>query len=37
MLRCKARKTEGMRRTVLYAAVTEVAAQRSKWAFFNNL
>jgi hypothetical protein len=30
---CKARKYEGMRRTYLYAAMTEDAAQRSRWTF----
>jgi hypothetical protein len=32
--RCKARKYEGMRRTYLYAAMTEDAAQRSRWTFY---
>ncbi len=31
--RCKARKYEGMRRTYWYAAMTEDAAQRSRWTF----
>jgi general secretion pathway protein H len=31
--RCKARKYEGMRRTCVYAAMTEDAAQRSRWTF----
>jgi len=29
----KTRKFEGMRRTCLYAAMTENAAQRSRWTF----
>jgi hypothetical protein len=33
-LRCKARKYEGMRRTCVYAAMTEDAAQRSRWTFY---
>jgi hypothetical protein len=32
--RCKARKYEGMRLTYLYAAMTEDAAQRSRWTFY---
>ena len=32
--RCKARKYEGMRRTYWYAAMTEDAAQRSIWTFY---
>ena len=32
--RCKARKYEGMRRTYVYAAMTEDAAQRSRWTFY---
>jgi hypothetical protein len=32
--RCKARKYEGMRRTYQYAAMTEDAAQRSRWSFY---
>ena len=32
--RCKARKSEGMRRTYLYAAMTEDAPQRRRWAFY---
>ena len=31
--RCKARKSEGMRRTYKYAAMTEDAAERRRWAF----
>jgi len=30
----KTRKYEGMRRTYLYAAMTEDAAQRSRWTFY---
>ena len=32
--RCKACKYEGMRRTYVYAAMTEDAAQRSRWTFY---
>ena len=32
--RSKARKYEGMRRTYWYAAMTEDAAQRSIWTFY---
>ena len=32
--RCKARKSDGMRRTYLYAAMTEDAAQRRRWTFY---
>ncbi|MFA4911341.1 MAG: hypothetical protein WC649_09915 [Desulfobacteria bacterium] len=32
--RCKARKSEGMRRTYLYAAMTEDAAERRRWTFY---
>jgi len=32
--RCKARKSEEMRRTYLYAAMTEDAAQRRRWTFY---
>jgi|WetSurSiteA1Bulk_404760.scaffolds.fasta_scaffold11331_3 hypothetical protein len=32
--RCKARKSDGMRRTYLYATMTEDAAQHSRWAFY---
>ncbi|HJX30539.1 MAG TPA: hypothetical protein VJ624_01670 [Thermodesulfobacteriota bacterium] len=32
--RCKARKSDGMRRTYLYAAMTEDAAQRRRWIFY---
>jgi len=32
--RCKARKSDGMRRTDLYAAMTEDAAQRRRWTFY---
>jgi len=32
---CKARKSEGMRRTYRYAAMTEDAVQRSRWAFYD--
>ena len=31
--RCKARKSEGMRRTYMYAAMTEDAAERRRWTF----
>ena len=33
--RCKARKYEGTRRTYWYAAMTEDAAQRSRWTFYD--
>jgi len=33
--RCKARKYEGMRRTYWYIAMTEDAAQRSRWTFYD--
>ena len=32
--RCKARKFDGMRRTYPYAAMTENAAQRRRWTFY---
>ena len=32
--RCKARKSEGMKRTHLYAAMTEDAAERRRWTFY---
>ncbi len=32
--KCKARKYEGMRRACWYAAMTEDAAQRSRWTFY---
>ena len=32
--RCKAHKYKGMRRTCVYAAMTEDAAQRSRWTFY---
>ena len=32
--RCKARKSDRMRRTYLYAAMTEDAAQRRRWTFY---
>ncbi|MFA4910460.1 MAG: hypothetical protein WC649_05405, partial [Desulfobacteria bacterium] len=32
--RCKARKSEGMKRTYLYAAMTEDAAERRRWTFY---
>ncbi|MBI4621008.1 MAG: hypothetical protein HY739_12755 [Desulfobacterales bacterium] len=32
--RCKARKSEGMRHTYLYAAMTEDAAERRRWTFY---
>jgi len=32
--RCKARKSDGMRHTYLYAAMTEDAAQRRRWTFY---
>jgi len=32
--RYKARKYEGMKRTYWYAAMTEDAAQRSRWTFY---
>ena len=32
--RCKARKSKGMKRTYLYAAMTEDAAQRRRWTFY---
>jgi hypothetical protein len=32
--RCKARKSEGMRRTYMYAGMTEDAAERRRWTFY---
>jgi hypothetical protein len=32
--RCKARKSDEMRRTYRYAAMTEDAAQRRRWTFY---
>ena len=32
--RCKARKSEGMKLTYLYAAMTEDAAERRRWIFY---
>ena len=32
--RCKARKSDRMRRSYLYAAMTEDAAQRRRWTFY---
>jgi hypothetical protein len=32
--RCKARKSEGMKRTYMYAAMTEDAAERRRWTFY---
>jgi len=32
--RCKARKSDGMRRTYLYAAMTEDEAQHRRWTFY---
>ena len=32
--RCKARKSDGMRRTCMYAAMTKDAAQRCRWTFY---
>jgi len=37
MFRCKTRKYDGMRRTYWYAAMTEDAAQRSRWTFCDSL